>query len=277
MAADCVKLAICAARTFRPGDVDLWLTGLHCPTAPPQSLAAVLSSDEVARANRFYFAPDRERFIVTRGLLRNIISGYLSCTAGEIRFAYQPNGKPQLAVPDSSDLRFNLSHSADAAVYAICLSRDIGVDIELIRPEVPWAEMAGAFFALKEISKLRRVPGHLRTTAFFNCWTRKEAYVKARGEGLSLPLDGFEVSLAPDEAPALLSSYDPEEPGRWSLFEISPAERFAGALAVEGLPSRLRFFSCDWSEPSVMWPRWKRGPRAHPASFSTRGSGDETD
>jgi 4'-phosphopantetheinyl transferase len=221
---------------------------LDYPPTLLQDMATALSDDESARADRFHFAQDRNRFIAARSLLRNIISRYLSCTPGEIRFVYQANGKPQLAdsISATGDLRFNLSHSADAAVYAISRGKDVGVDIELIRPEVPWAEVATSFFAPGEIAKLYQLPADLRAIGFFNCWTRKEAYVKACGEGLSLPLDEFEVSLAPNEAPALLCAHDPNELGRWNLFEISPPEGFAGALAVEGRPGQLRFFNCNW-------------------------------
>jgi 4'-phosphopantetheinyl transferase len=251
---DCSTLAIFAGRTFRSGDVDLWLTRLHYPPAQLQNMAVALSADEAARADRFHFVHDRNRFIAARGLLRNIISCYLSCTPEDIHFAYQSTGKPQLGFPasGSEDLRFNLSHSADAAVYAISLGRDIGVDIESICPDVPWAEVAMTFFAPGEIARLHRLPNHLRAAGFFNCWTRKEAYVKARGEGLSLPLNRFEVSLAPDETPALLSSSDPDELGRWRLFDISPGEGFAAALVVEGRPGRIRFFTCNWPEPSAI-------------------------
>jgi 4'-phosphopantetheinyl transferase len=237
-----------AGQTLQSGDVDLWLARLDYPPTLLQNMAAALSADEVARADRFHFAQDRNRFIAARSLLRSIISRYLSCTSGEIRFAYQANGKPQLACPVSvtPNLRFNLSHSADAAVYAISRGNDVGVDIELIRPEVPWAEVAMSFFAPGEIARLYQLPAELRAVGFFNCWTRKEAYVKACGEGLSLPLDGFEVSLAPNEVPALLSAHDPNELGRWNLFEISPPQGFAGALAIEGRPGRLRFFNCNW-------------------------------
>jgi 4'-phosphopantetheinyl transferase len=258
---DYSPLASFAGRSLQPGGVDLWLTRLHYPPALLQIMAATLSADEAARADRFHFAHDRNRFIAARGLLRNIISCYLSCTPGEVRFAYQSNGKPQLGfrASNSEDLRFNLSHSADAAVYAISLGRDIGVDIESICPDVPWAEVATTFFAPREIAKLHRLPNHLRAAGFFNCWTRKEAYVKARGEGLSLPLNRFEVSLAPDEVPALLSSFDPDELRRWRIFEISPGEGFAAALVVEGLPSRMRFFTCNWPEPSAIANQLMKG------------------
>jgi 4'-phosphopantetheinyl transferase len=205
----------------------------------------ILSDDEAERAERFHFERDRNRFIAARGTLRNILSRYLSCAPSEIRFVYQSGGKPELvpAVSGMGELRFNLSHSANAALYAISRGREIGVDIELIRPDVPWEEIATAFFAPGEIAKLKALPENSRTVGFFNCWTRKEAYVKARGEGLSVRLDKFEVSVAPSEPPTLLRGPNPGEVERWSLVEVPLGDSFAGAVAVEGHPSRLRFFT----------------------------------
>jgi len=229
-----------------PGAIDLWFAELDCPPVPLGQMAQTLSSDETQRADRFHFIRDRNRFIASRSMLRHILARYLDCTPGEIRFAYQDGGKPQVAHPASldGDLRFNLSHSADAAVYAISRGNEVGVDIELICPKVPWPEIAKTFFASGEIAKLYQLPSHLRTTAFFNCWTRKEAYVKARGDGLSHPLATFEVSLAPDESPALLSARDPGELERWRVLQLSLGNGFVGALVVEGGPSSLRYLSC---------------------------------
>jgi 4'-phosphopantetheinyl transferase len=261
MLSDYPVSAVSAGGIRRPGKIDLWFVGLDCPPVLLNMMAATLSRDEAERGDRFHFARDRDRFLASRGILRNVLSRYLQCSPREIRFAYQISGKPQIAYPASvtKDLRFNLSHSADAAVYAISCGRDVGVDIELICPDVPWAEVATTFFAPGEIAKLHGLSSHLRAAGFFNCWTRKEAYVKARGEGLLLPLDAFEVSLAPGEAPALLRARDPRELGRWSFFEISPGEDFAAALVVEGLPSRLRLFSYNWVEPYAPCNGEKRG------------------
>jgi 4'-phosphopantetheinyl transferase len=232
-------------------EVDLWLATLDCSPILLRAMAKTLSYDEAERADRFHFACDRARFIATHGILRDIISRYLGCTPAEIRLAHQSSGKPQLGHTESTaaDLRFNLSHCTAAALYVISRGRDIGVDIESIRPGIPWERIASRFFAPGEIAKLQQWPAHRRTTGFFMCWTRKEAYVKARGEGLSIPFDTFEVSAAPGEEPALLAATDSNELKRWSFWEVPLGESFAGALVVDGRPGRVRLLTWHWSEP----------------------------
>ena len=167
------------------------------------NLKQVLSADEHARAERFYFQKDRERFMVARGLLRTVLGRYLNQEPSQLRFCYSPYGKPALATGSGRNtLRFNVSHSHGLALYAITCGRELGVDVELIRPELPDEEIAERFFSFQEVSGLRALPPNMRLEAFFNCWTLKEAYIKARGEGLSLPLDQFDVALVPGEAAA---------------------------------------------------------------------------
>jgi len=228
-----------------PEEVDLWLAPLDCSTTSSRALIKTLSADEAARADSFNFAHDRARFIATRGILRDLLSKYLGCAPVEIRFAYQARGKPQLEQTEctTGDLRFNLSHCGTAALYAFSWGKEVGVDIELIRPGVPWERVASRFFAAREIAKLQQLPAHQRMTGFFTCWTRKEAYLKARGEGLFIPLDAFEVSAAPCETPMLLAAPDLKEPERWSLWDVPLGQRVAGALVTEGRPVRLRLFT----------------------------------
>jgi 4'-phosphopantetheinyl transferase len=204
-----------------------------------------LSADEGERADRFCFAHDRARFIAARGILRDLLSRYLGCAPAEIRFAYQSGGKPRLEQTEctTADLRFNLSHCATAAIYAFCWGKEVGVDIELIRPGIPWGMISSRFFAHGEIAKLRRWPAHQRTTASFTYWTRKEAYLKARGAGLSIPLNTFEVSAAPGKSPALLVSHDPNDLECWSLCDVPLGQSLVSALANEGRPCRLRLLN----------------------------------
>ncbi|MBV8453661.1 MAG: 4'-phosphopantetheinyl transferase superfamily protein [Deltaproteobacteria bacterium] len=231
-----------------PGEVDLWLASLDCPPAPLRAMTTALSADETER--KFHFEADRARFIKARAILRDLLSRYLDCTAGEIAFAYEPSGKPRLGGIKSSttDLRFNLSHSADAALYAIARGRELGVDIESIRPEMLWGRLANCFFCPSEVVKLHEWPAPQRMFGFFTCWSRKEAYIKARGGGLSIPLNSFEVSVAPGEEPALLAAADPDELKRWSFWEVPLGESFAGALVVDGRPSRVRLLTWHWSQ-----------------------------
>jgi len=232
-----------------PGEVDLWLASLDCPPAPLRAMTKTLSADETER--QFHFDADRAQFMKARAILRDLLSRYLGCTAGEIVFAYESRGKPRLGdiKSNTQDLRFNLSHSGDAALYAIARGRELGVDIESIRPGMPWERLANCFFCPSEVVKLHEWPAHQRTFGFFTCWSRKEAYIKARGDGLSIPLNSFEVSVEPSEEPALLAAADPDELMRWSFWEVPLGESFAGALVVNGRPSRVRLLIWHWTAP----------------------------
>jgi 4'-phosphopantetheinyl transferase len=213
-----------------------------------RSLHRTLAPDEQARAERFYFRKDRERFIVARGLLRVILSRYLDTKPGQLRFCYGLNGKPSLVTtPGQDTLNFNSSHSQGLALYAITRNREIGIDLEYIDTDFACEQVAEQFFSSREKATLRTLPTKMKHEAFLTCWTRKEAYIKARGEGLSFPLDQFDVSMIPGE-PALLANTrgDPQEASRWSLRELRPSTSYMAALAVEGHGWRL---SCwNWQE-----------------------------
>jgi 4'-phosphopantetheinyl transferase len=226
-------------------EVHVWQAMLDEPARQLPELAATLSSDERARAQRYHFERDRRRFVVCRSLLRDIVGRYAGRPAEALRFGYGPRGKPSL--PDS-EVRFNVSHSDGVAVYALSRGREVGVDVERVRPVSGADRIAERFFSIPEREALRAVPARARTQAFFTCWTRKEAYVKARGEGLGLPLDQFTVSLAPD-GPAWLSpagGADEREIARWSLAGLYQDPGYVAALAVEGHGWRLR--SAWWPE-----------------------------
>jgi 4'-phosphopantetheinyl transferase len=228
-------------------DVHVWRVVLDQPAIRLQSLWEQLAPEERDRAARFHFPKDRDRFVAARGLLRVILGAYLGVDPAGLRFTKNAYGKPALAEqrgPD--DLRFNLSHSHELVLYAITRGREVGIDVEWMRPDLADEEIAARFFSPREVAALRALPEPQRLEAFFNCWTRKEAFIKARGEGLSLPLDEFDVSLAPGEPAALLGTcWDPHEAGRWSLRALSPGPGYAAALAVEG--------ECD--DPMVRpWP-----------------------
>jgi 4'-phosphopantetheinyl transferase len=217
-------------------EVHVWRAKLDLQSSCVQSLIQILSADERTRAERFYFQKDRERFIVARGLLRVILGRYTNMEPSQLQFCYNPYGKPDLANESGGNgLCFNLSHSDGLALYAITRGRQIGVDIERIRPDLAGDQIAERFFSPREVKALRSLPPSLQPVGFFNCWTRKEAYIKARGKGLTLPLDQFDVSLVPGEQAVLLGvSGDPEESSRWSLLDFLPGTGYAAALAVEG-------------------------------------------
>jgi 4'-phosphopantetheinyl transferase len=229
-------------------DVHVWCASLDVAKLHIESLQKTLSADELRRAECFYFRKDYEHFIVARGLLRFILSRYLDIEPSQLRFRYNPYGKPALANTAYEDaLCFNLSHSHGLAIYAVTRGREIGIDLERIQPDLPYEEIAEQFFSLEENRVLRALPAKMKREAFFSCWTRKEAYLKAKGDGLSFPLDQFDVSLTPGEPAMLLNTRGaPQEASRWSLHELTPTYGYIAALAIEGYGWRIAYWK--WSE-----------------------------
>jgi 4'-phosphopantetheinyl transferase len=235
--------------TLTEQEVHVWQAELDLAPGRVEELHCVLTADERERAARFHFDRDRDRFIVAHGVLRDILGRYLEVEPGVLRFRYSPYGKPALAGRfDGERIRFNLAHSDRLALYAVTRGREVGIDVEYVREDLADEQIAEQFFSPQEVGVLRSVPKDRRKEAFFNCWTRKEAYVKARGEGLSLPLNQFDVSLAPGDSAALVSTRgDAREASRWSLQEISPGPGYVAALAVEGHSWQLRCW--QWPGP----------------------------
>jgi 4'-phosphopantetheinyl transferase len=224
------------------GEVHVWRVRLNQNEATRRELSESLSADERERAGRFHFRRDREHFTVARGALRSILGLYTGVAPRLLRFSYDEYGKPSLCGEAGvAPLRFNLSHSNELALYAVARGRAVGIDLEYVRAEFAGLEIAERFFSPCEVSALRALPPGERAVAFFNCWTRKEAYIKARGEGLSHPLHLFTVSLAPGEPAALLrTDDDPQDAARWAIVELHPSEGYRAAVAVEGGPPSLR-------------------------------------
>lgn len=232
----------------RPADLELgrdeihvWPAWLDQPPAVVRRLAQSLSGDERLRAERFRFEQDRRRFSVGRGLLREILARYLGVAPSRVEFRIGPYGKPALAgLSSADDFRFNVSHSHGLALYAFGRNREVGVDLEYVRPVPDADEIAERCFAPGERAVLCALPPRERHRAFLRCWTRKEAYIKAVGDGLTRPLDGFEVSLAPGEPARLVSvAAAPGEASRWWLEDLAPAPQYVAALATEGHGWRL--------------------------------------
>jgi 4'-phosphopantetheinyl transferase len=226
-------------------EIHVWCASLDRPVSGFQRL---LSEDERTRAERYHFEEDRRRFIVRRGILRTLLSGYLGIEPYQVKFCYGKNGKP--GVPDifgKTKVQFNLSRSEGLVLYAFTRNHEIGVDIEYVR-EIPGiGRIAKRFFSARENSIFQSLPESQKKEAFFNCWTRKEAFIKAIGDGLLHPLDSFDVSLVPGEPARLIGiKGDFREASRWSLRDLQPAVGFSAALAVKG-PIEQVYYQ-QWSD-----------------------------
>ncbi len=226
------------------GVLHIWRARLDVSPDSLAHLAANLSRDEVERAQRFRFARDRQEFIAARGILRLLLGRYLRKPPSRIAILRATHGKPYISAAAGERLRFNVSHSHGVALFAFAHEREVGIDIEKLEDGSATDRLAQRFFSVAERSELRELAAKMRTEAFFHCWTRKEAYVKANGDGLRVPLDGFDVTVTPGQ-PAKLRAADSL---RWSLFSFRPAPEFVAAAVAEGKRWRLRFF--DWNESS---------------------------
>ena len=205
-----------------------------------QQFRTTLEKDELDRADRFHFEKDRRAFVVSRGFLRHVLGRYLATKPEALRFSYGPYGKPALnGEHKDSSLKFNMSHSRGVGLVAVGEAKELGVDVEYIRADFATEDIARRFFSPREVSAFSALPSDLRVGAFFRCWTRKEAYIKAIGRGLSQPLDGFDVTLEPEVPPALLRT-DDDDASRWSLSDIDVGSDYAAALVCEGQISNIR-------------------------------------
>lgn len=221
---------------LNPKDVHVWQVSPDQPVSLVEELMQTLSPDERTRAEGFRFEQDRRWFILRRGLLRAILGCYLDINPGQLQFCYGDHGKPSVVEPFyGTGLSFSVSHSHGLALYAVGSGREMGIDIERVHP-LPEAErLADQFFSVWENTVFGELPLDKRLQAFFSCWTRKEAFLKATGYGLAWPLKSFSVSLSPEEPARLISvSWDPAELSRWSFVELAPIPGYAGALCVEG-------------------------------------------
>jgi 4'-phosphopantetheinyl transferase len=241
------------------GEIHLWAVPLDPPPAEVERLGATLAEDEWERARRFRFDQHRRQYVVGRGALRSLLGSYLGIAPGAVPFTYGPRGKPFLgALPGvaagaADGLFFNLSNSHELALAGFVRGVEIGVDVEHLKPMPDLMQIAERFFSASEREALHGLPETLRKLGFFNCWTRKEAYLKAVGEGLAAPLDSFDVTLVPGELPRMLTLRgDAAAAARWSFQGFDPAAEYVGALAVEAPPLPVR--SWRFSGPAA--PSW---------------------
>lgn len=224
------------------GEVHIWCAPLDVSSSHTDVLW-VLSPDECERAERFYFEDDRKRFVAARVFLRHTLSLYLHCDPASLRFSYGTHGKPHL----ECDLRFNLSHSGGLAVVAVALGREIGIDIEKLRNGFSFNELAQRFFSPYEAALIRSLPDEPKMREFFRLWTRKEAYMKALGIGISLPHARLDLSLESDGEGLLLGGG--VNSTLWRIEDFTPAPGYVGAVATEGEGFRVKVL--HWAEGLV--------------------------
>jgi 4'-phosphopantetheinyl transferase len=223
-------------------EAHVWRADLNLNEGFQNSFLNLLSADEKNRAKKFRFAKDSQNFIVARGILRLLIGKYLEINPAEVSFQYSEFGKPSIA--HNNSLQFNISHSQNIALFAFTKKFNIGIDVEFVNPNIEVKEIATSFFSTNEIKNLLALPEQQQTLGFFYCWTRKEAFIKAVGEGLSFPLDKFEVSLEPNKPAKLLATdWQPKDVAKWSIYSLSPKANFVGSLVIEGLVEKVKCWS----------------------------------
>jgi len=225
-------------------EVHIWRAFLNRPEADVADLSRLLSPDEIERAGKFRFQKDRDHFITARGTLRKILGIYLKTAPDRILFSYNDYGKP--AISGEAEICFNVSHSRELALFAFTAGAEVGIDIEYIRRDFVFEDIAEKFFSHKETAALRKIPEELKAEGFFACWTCKEAYIKALGHGLSRPLESFSVSFDSDAPDVLLNvENDPLESNRWNLNKLTPISGYAAAVAVEGEKRPFSYWQID--------------------------------
>lgn len=225
------------------GEIHLWRAFLDCGPTALERLAKTLSHDERERASKFGYRRDRDRFVSARGILRDILGRYLRTSSRAVQFVYEPEGKPRIHAPEvDRTIQFSLSHSHGLAVYALSGTREVGVDIEAMRPDLAGDEIADWLCSPDELAELRTLTERDRREALFVCWTRKEAYLKACGSGLNIPLNSFTVSVAPDRLNQLVT-----DDGRaWMVRSFHPDDGYVGTAVTEGNNWKSQWW--DWTD-----------------------------
>jgi len=235
-------------------EIHIWRVSLHQPASFVDQLVCTLSMEERIRARRFCFEKDRSRFVVRHGILRMILGHYSGVEASALRFSYGTNGKPRLADASGNAIPFSMSSSQGLALYGFTRNREIGVDLEYVRDFPEMDQIANLIFSKKEIQVYRTLSMPVRGEAFFNHWTRKEAFVKATGNGLSRFLDKLELSADPAGAARFLDTgVNLGGARRWSVYGMKPASGFAAAVAAEGRDWKL----CCWQWTDRISPAMK--------------------
>lgn len=233
-----------------PNEVHIWLVQTNDPSIALEDFESLLSSVERDRALRFKFGADRRRYVITHAALRSILSIYAKWPAEELQFASGPYGKPKLAAIHSKNrIDFNLSHSHEVALVAVTAAREIGVDVEWVRKDFAFGEVAKRFFTQREVAALHSLPHDFQREAFYKCWTSKEAFLKAKGIGLSGELDEVEILFNRKDGVRVNGTIP-----NWALVELYPYAGYVGALAAQGPECRFKWFQ---------WQQTLRNPSTH--------------
>lgn len=223
--------------------VHFWYGDLEANRAMLPAYLKLLAKDEVKRASNYKFQKDRECYVISRGILRILLGNYLAVGPDKVEFVYSEYGKPSLAT--NTRLKFNCSHSANLVVLGFALGCEIGVDVEHIKTDFDVFDLAINFFSQSEIESLERRPEQLYRS-FYRCWTRKEAFIKAKGSGLSFPLDSFTVSLEDDENAKLLETHwDVNEAVEWKVFSFVPMADYMSAVVVRSKEASIVYRNWD--------------------------------
>jgi 4'-phosphopantetheinyl transferase len=238
-----------AARLLAEREVHVWRASLDVPSVVLRRLESSLNQDEKGRAEKFLVPKARERFVVARGILRELLATYLDIDPEKVELQYGPEGKPSLSSIHDSKICFSVSHSQMMGLFGFARDSEIGVDIEQVKLDFKGMGIASHFFSTEEVAALANLPPELATEAFFGCWTRKEAYVKALGQGLSIPLRSFTVNFA--EYKQLLRD---ERGTAWSCCALDPAPGFVGAVVAQGESWNLGFWEWTVGTESLVRP-----------------------
>jgi 4'-phosphopantetheinyl transferase len=240
------RMLLSESAVLEKHEVHVWEASLDVTASRLATLRNVLSADELSRSHTYRFQDDRRHFVVTRGLLRTILARYLHANPKQLCFAVSETGKPELHPDVHSGIRFSLSYCGDRAVFALTQHCEVGVDIEQVRADFPMDCVAELFFSDHEQARFTSLPDYLRRRAFFACWCRKEAVLKALGYGLALGLDRSDISIALREQVRLLSTLDQAvERQRWSLIDLAVADGYEGAVALEMPSPILRYWDAS--------------------------------
>ncbi|MDB6156132.1 MAG: phosphopantetheine-protein transferase [Chthoniobacteraceae bacterium] len=234
-------------------DIHVWCGILDQPTRSFRELEQTLSLDELDRLQEIPSALLRQRFIATHGLMRKILSRYLAIAPRQIEFSYDRRGKPCLAIQNGGHLEFNIARSRSLALYAVTKNREIGIDVEYLRQLEKAGIIASQFFSLRENAELRALSPELQLEAFMSCWTRKEAYFKARGIGITECAAQVEVTLHPGQEARLLSlEGDAGAAADWAIHSLAPAPGYVGAVAIKNPGARLTCWQWPGNAESIL-------------------------